>query len=97
MVRPREPFGGKNLVLSKEGMLLQLSVISLSAEAGVPEGLAASASHPKGLKGSQGGYRVFLVVAATSTGTHPGSLCGFAGSFMCVVQMILMCFFPFPF
>lgn len=69
--------------------------ISFSAEAAVPEGLAGFCIPSQGLEGvTEGDYRMFLVVAATSTGAYPGSLCGFTGSFMSVVQMILMYFFP---
>lgn len=86
----------KDFVLSKEYLLLSSCVfISFSAEAGVPGGLASFCQQLEGV--TEGDYRVFLVVAATSTGTYPGSLCGLAGSFMPVVQMILMYFFPFPF
>lgn len=88
----------KDLVLSKEQVLLSSVLsISFSAEAGAPEGLADSCIPSQGLEGVTEGERMFLLVAATSTGTCPGSLCGFAGSFMSVVHMILMCFSPFSF
>lgn len=93
MVRLRDSFGGKGLC-PKEYMLLSSCVfISFSGEAGVLEGFCIPS---QGLERvAEKDYRMFLVVAATST--YPGSLCGFAGSFMLVVQMILMYFFPFPF
>lgn len=43
--------------------------ISFSAEAGVPEGLVGFCIPSQGLEGvTEGDYRMFLVVAATSTG-----------------------------